>query len=108
MSAFSTAAPEFEKFLASVKADPALAPGSGGSPENTRFIPRNFLIEERLDPLRIATYAVELPLGGRGTFVEWITAHNGYLEKHVFLKPPALHDYHSVARNNPAVCPETF
>lgn len=108
MSAFATAAPAFEKFLASVKDDPALAPGSGGSLENTRFIPRNFLNEERLDPSRVATYAAELPSGGPGTFGEWITAHNNYLGRHVFLKPPALHDYRSVARNNPAVCPETF
>lgn len=108
MSAFSTAAPEFDKFLASVKDDPALAPGSGGSLENTRFIPRNFLLEERLDPSRALTYAAVLPLGGLGNFAEWTTAHNNYLDKHVFIKPPALHDYHSVARNNPAVCPETF
>ncbi|MCY2990160.1 MAG: hypothetical protein NTY19_20140 [Planctomycetota bacterium] len=107
MSAFSTTAPDFESFLASAKDNPALVPGSGSVPANSRFIPRNFLIEERLDPVRVASYAA-LPAAGLTTFVDWNKAHNDYVDRQVFVKPPAGHDHHAVATDNPSVCPETF
>ena len=108
MSAFSTVAPGFETFLATAKDAPALAPGRAGDPRNTRFIPRNFLIEERIDAGRAAHYAAAIRSGGPASFDEWNAAHNAYLDHHVFRKPPATHDYHAVDTDDPAVCPETF
>jgi len=107
MSAFTTV-PEFETFLIRVKDDHGLAPGCGGAPQNARFIPRNFLNEERLDPTRIASYVATLPAPGPRDFAEWDEAHKRYLKRHVFPAPPATHDYRTVPRNNPNVCPETF
>lgn len=108
MSVFETTAPQFETFLKSVKDHPALALGRGGTAQNTRFIPRNFLLEEHLDPSRVASYATQLPPAGPRDFTEWDSAHKGYLLRHVFRAPPAVHDYRFVPRDNPAVCPETF
>lgn len=107
MSAFSTALPVFEAFLATAKDAPALAPGRAGDPRNTRFIPRNFLIEERIDADRAYNYAAaflpDLPI----SFDAWNAAHNRYLER-VFVKPPAGDNYHAIAINDPLVCPDTF
>jgi hypothetical protein len=108
MSIFAATAPAFEAFLASVKDDHALAPGCGGAQQNARFIPRNFLNEERLDASRVASYAAQLPPAGPKDFAEWNHAHNKYLTNHIFIPSPGVHDYRSVARNNPVVCPETF
>lgn len=41
-------------------------------------------------------------------FKRWNETHNAYLDHHVFRKPPATHDHHAVATDDPAVCPETF
>lgn len=108
MSAFETMAPAFEAFLERAKTDRALAPGIGGVLHNTRFIADNFLIEERLDPSRVTSYANGLPTTGPSDFAKWNQVHNEYLKYHVFRRPPALHDYRVVARDNPVVCPETF
>jgi hypothetical protein len=108
MSAFTTIAPQFEAFLARAKDDLALAPGRGGAPTNTRFIPRNFLLEECLDPSRIVSYAAALSPDGPTDFAAWDAAHKVYLGDHVFVTPPALHDYRVVAQDSPGVCPETF
>src|SRR5690242_10027966 len=108
MSAFTTVAPTFEAFLSRTKDDPALAPDWNGAVENARFIPRNFLLEERLDRTRVSSYAGELPASGPGSFIDWQAAHNEYLKKHVFRRPPATHDYRTVPKDNPNVCPETF
>lgn len=107
MSAFTTA-PEFETFLIKASDDHALVSGRSGAPQNARFIPRNFLNEERLDPSRIASYGAALPPKGPRDFYEWESAHNEYLKAHVFPAPPAVHDYRVVPRHNPSVCPETF
>ena len=108
MSAFATVAPSFEAFLATAKDDAALAPGRAGDPRNTRFVPRNFLIEERTDSARAAQYTSALPPGGPALFDDWNAAHNAYLEGRIFVKPPASHDYHAVATDDPGVCPDTF
>lgn len=108
MSVFETTSPLFEAFLARAKDDLALAPGSGGAFSNTRFIPRNFLNEERLDPSRLTSYATGFPTTGITDFAEWVWVHNLYLKRHVFVVPPATHDYRTVAPDNPNVCPETF
>ena len=75
---------------------------------HTRFIAQNFLIEERLDPLRVRSYVDGVPSAGPNSFVEWNEIHNRYLGRYIFKTPPALHDYRVVARDNLAVCPETF
>src|SRR3990172_3637572 len=106
MSAFGTMIPQFGAFLWRAKDDRALAPGRSGTPQNARFIPRNFLIEERLDPSRAASYAADLPAAGPVDFAEWNRAHNAYLKQRVFVTPPAAHDHRLVALDNPAVCPE--
>lgn len=108
MSAFSAIKPEFEAFLENAKNDAALAPGRAGDSRNTLFIPRNYLIDERIDAPRIRNYVAVFPAAGPASFAEWTVAHNQYLEQHVLAKPPAGHDYHAVATNDPAVCPETF
>lgn len=110
VSAFSTEAPSFEAFLATAKDALALAPGKGGDPRNTRFIARNFLIEERIDSGRATHYAAEIPLGGPASFDEWNVAHNLYLASHVFRPPSASYDPHhnAVDTGDTAVCPETF
>ena len=108
MSAFATVAPGFEALLATAKDNNALAPGRAGDPRNTRFVPRNFLIEERIDSARAAQYASALPPGRPASFGDWNAAHNAYLDGRIFVKPPASHDYHAVATDDPGVCPDTF
>lgn len=108
MPAFATVALGFESFLATAKDAAALAPGRAGDPRNTRFIPRNFLIDERIDSARAAQYASALPPGGPALFDEWNAAHNAYVEGHIFVKPPGSHDYHAVATDDPGVCADTF
>ena len=94
--------------MAAAKDDAALAPGRAGDPRNTRFIPRNFLSDERIDSSRAGQYALALPPGRPGSFDDWNAAHNFYLAGRVFLPPPASHDYHAVPADNPRACPETF
>jgi hypothetical protein len=108
MSAFSAVAPGFEAFLATVKDATSLATGRAGDPRNCRFIPRNFLIDERIAAERAANYAARLPAGGPTSFDEWNAAHNRYLEERIFVKPPATHDHHSVPTDDPAVSADTF
>lgn len=108
MSAFSIAAPDFEAFLENAGKTAALAPGRAGDPGNSRFIPRNFLLDERIDPTRAASYTSGLLATRPTSFNEWNTAHNVYLEQRVFPKPPAAHDYHSISTSDTTVCPETF
>jgi hypothetical protein len=109
MSAFSTASPRFEAFLATAKDALALGPSNGRTDaRNTRFVPRNFLIDERIDAGRAASYAAALPPAEPISFSRWNESHNAYLDGRVFKKPPATHDYHSVSMDDPAVCPETF
>lgn len=108
MSLFETIAPAFEAFLENAKTNFALTAGIGRAFHNTRFIAQNFLIEERLDSSRVTSYANMLPTTGLSDFAKWNKAHNEYLERNVFPRPPALHDYRVIARDNPAVCPETF
>jgi hypothetical protein len=108
MSAFSSASPKFEAFLADAKDAPALAPGRAGDARNARFIPRNFLLDERIDDGRAASYAAVLPPSGLASFSEWNSSHVHYLEHLVFSKPPAGHDHRSVDTDDPAASPETF
>jgi hypothetical protein len=108
VSAFAIAAPGLEAFLAIAKDDPALGAGRPGDPRNTRFIPRNFLIEERIYSARAAQYAAALPPGGVASFGDWNAAHNSYLSSRIFIAPPASHDYHRVAIDDPGACPDTF
>ncbi len=108
MSAFATNLPAFETFLRKAKDNPSLEMAPGRSMSNMRFIPRNFLNEERLDPLRIATYAATITTSGPVSFREWSERHNLYLLKHVFCTPRSGHDFRFIPRNDPTVCPETF
>ena len=85
-----------------------MAPGRHGMPQNARFIPRNFLIEERLEPSRVANYSEYLQNPAPVNFAEWNKAHNEYLKRFVFVTPPAVHDYRVVPSDNSAVCPEPF
>jgi len=108
MSAFETNAPLFEKFLKSIKDLPA---DGGGSQRNAHFIARNFLLEEHLDPLRVASYVAQLAGRAPRDLDEWRAMHDrpaGYLGKHVFLRPEGVHDHRYVNPTDPAVCPETF
>lgn len=110
MSAFSPSAPALDAFFQSIKDAPALAPRRGGDPRNARFIPRNFLIDERIDAGRAANYSGAFSSPGPTSFDEWNEAHNIYLASHVFRPPSATYDPHHNAVNtsDPAVCPETF
>jgi hypothetical protein len=108
MGVLATSAPEFESFLTRIKDDRGLGPVAGAAPQNARFIPRNFLLEERLEPDRVSSYGSFLPPGGPPGFHEWYTAHNQYLTERVFVRPAALHDYRLVDPSDPATCPETF
>jgi hypothetical protein len=95
--------------LALAKDNPALTPDRVGDLRNTRFVPRNFLIEERIDSGRAGHYEAAIPSGGPTSFNEWNAAHNLYLAGHVFRAPPASYDHHhAVDTNDPSVCPETF
>lgn len=107
MSAFAHTAPDFEAFLDRIKNGPFSSGGSGGVLENIRFIPRNFLIEERIDASRVTTYCSMMP-AALSDFSEWVAAHNLYLDRHVFVKPPATHDYRYVDQSDFDACPETF
>lgn len=91
-----------------IKDDSALAAGRNGAPQNARFIPRNFLIEEHLDGSRANTYAASFPNAGPMDFAEWNIAHNQYLEEHIFTKPTATHNYHLVPQDDAGACSETF
>src|SRR5258707_4234460 len=100
MSLSSTASPLFESFVITAKDDSRLTLGGSGDPSNgsdgpnnTRFVPRNFLLEERLDASRVDSYASSLPALALSDFPTWNTVHNTYLMKHVFLPSPALHDF---------------
>lgn len=108
MSAFSPAAPDFVSFLALAKDASSLNPHGAGNPRNLRFIPRNFLIDERLDPARIAQYASVFPAGEPASFEAWNNAHNVYLGQHVFKKPPPGHNVRVVATSDESACPNTF
>ena len=90
------------------KNDPAVMPGAAGDTRNARFIPRNFLLDERIDAQRAGSYASLLPSAGLASFADWDAAHNNYLERHIFTKPPFGHDHHAIATDDAAVCPETF
>lgn len=112
MSAFSATAPDFDAFLAKAKDNPGLAPKRAGDSRNTRFIPRNFLIEERIDATRASAYATAFPSALAAdpaeAFEQWNEVHNIYVLERIFVRPPAGHDHHSVDTNNPTTCPETF
>jgi hypothetical protein len=108
VSVFSTIVPEFEAFLDNAKNDVGLVPGGAEDPRNTRFIPRNFLIDERIDEGRATNYAAALPSAGPASFAQWNAAHNRYLDERVFKKPIGVHNYHSIDMDDEAVCPETF
>src|SRR5205807_2051892 len=99
VSIFSTAAPQFHALLTGLKDNRALG--------NARFIARNFLLEERIDPLRLDSYVNDLRKNWPTNFGEWNRQHHGYLKK-VFVTPAATHDYHSVPKSDPDTCPETF
>jgi hypothetical protein len=108
MSVFASDLPEFDAFLSKAKDDKTLAMASGRGLPNTRFIPRNFLNEERLDSARIRSYSDALTTSGPMSFSEWSTRHNRYLLKNIFCSPGAGHDFRFVSRDDPKVCPETF
>jgi hypothetical protein len=109
MSAFSGTIPSFENFLVKAKDDLNLAPGRGGTPQNICLIPRNFLIEERLDPSRVKSYSDVVASANPSSFGEWESVHKEYLGEHVFCGTrPSTHDYRYIERANPGVCPETF
>lgn len=108
MSEFENATPQFDAFLKRAKDDSTLDGRRNGAPPNTRFIPRSFLLEEHLDPSRVASYATFLPNDGAVSFDEWNTAHNEYLNRLIFCKPPGTHDYRYIEPDNPDICPETF
>lgn len=108
MSIFSVVAPKFEAFLETSKNSSAIVPGRVGDPQNTRFIPRNFLIEERIDSERAGHYAATLPSYTISTFEKWNEAHNRYLSERILITPPAIHDYRSVNTEDITVCPDTF
>jgi hypothetical protein len=65
MGVLATSAPEFESFLTRIKDDRGLGPVAGAAPQNARFIPRNFLLEERLEPDRVSSYGSFCLLAGR-------------------------------------------
>jgi len=107
MAIFGTVMPNFESFLAQAK-DGLRLTSAASTAQDTRFIARNFLIEERVDASRIPTYKAELETVGPADFLEWNGVHNAYLTQYVFIRPPAGHDYRYVAPDDPVVCPETF
>src|SRR5689334_7050496 len=104
MSAFDSDS-QFEEFLKRMKEPQA---GATGPEQYAHFIARNFLLEERLDPLRRANYLAQLAGGAPANIDEWHGTHTDYLRDHVFLTPHKAHDYRIVDRNDLDVCPETF
>ncbi len=104
MSAFNPDAPLFEAFLKGMS-NPS---SSNGAQQNLHFIARNFLLEERLDPMRVASYEAQLGGAAPTDFAAWDVSHTRYLKEHVFLRPPGVHDFRIVDRNNPKLCPESF
>src|SRR6185295_4721995 len=108
MSTFRGVSRTFEEFLGSVKDEPALAPTPGADPRNAHFIPRNFLLDERIDDDRAASYAAELSPDGPSSFDDWNTTHNRYLGAHVFLPSSGTEDYRSIAIDDETSCPATF
>lgn len=107
MSIFAATLPEFDAFLIRIKDTLALDPRRSAIKQNSRFIPRNFLLEEHLDHTRVQTYARYLNDSASLSFEQWNNEHNEYLGGEVFLNgtPP---DYNHIAADNPALCPETF
>jgi hypothetical protein len=99
VSIFSKVAPSFHALLTALKDDPRIG--------NSRFIARNFLLDERIEPLRRDSYVEELRKNQPTDFAEWNRQHHCYLRR-VFVTPPATHDYHRVPKSNAEICPETF
>lgn len=108
MSAFKPKSPEFHKFLTTAKDNLALVPMSEHGHQNTRFIARSFLNEERLDTSRVKNYAIHLNTLSDIDFNKWNGTHNNYLKEHVYISPSTLHDYRFVDKNQPKTYPETF
>ena len=105
---FSPSTSAFGTFLDQSKNLDDLDPRGDGDARNTKFVPRNFLIEERIDSERAANYSAVIPSSGTISFSEWNRSHNRYLEERVFLKPPAGYDHRSVFTDDATVCPDTF
>lgn len=107
MSIFNTILPEFEAYLIQAKDNLAADPRRSAAEQNSRFIPRNFLLEEHLDHARIQTYARYLHDNPSVNFEQWNTEHNEYLNGEIFLTTTP-HDYNLIAADDHAICPETF
>ena len=108
MADFSVNSLAFQTYLINAAADGSLTPDRHGSRENGRYIPRNFLLDERLEASRLQSYGGFLPAAGPTTFTEWDTAHKRYLETCVFATPPPTSDMSLLDVSDPAACPETF
>ena len=108
MNSFAKTAPDFAAFLEAAKDNADLGNRGSGSPTNARFIPRNFLLDERIADDRLASYASFLNGITDWNLEAWDAAHKDYLKRFVFVTPSAEHDPRFVATDDPRNCPETF
>lgn len=108
VGALDTALPHLVAFLRTAKDRRDLASNPLGESANARFIPRNFLLDERMDPERLPGYAGALGPRAVWSLPDWDAAHKHYLDQFVFVKPLAGDDLGSLRLDNPRTCPETF
>jgi hypothetical protein len=108
MNLFAKTVPAFAAFLETAKDNADLGNKGGGSPTNARFIPRNFLLDERIADDRLKSYIPFLNGIADWNLELWDAAHKNYLKRFVFVTPSAEHDPRFVAIDEPRNCPETF
>jgi hypothetical protein len=91
----------FDDFLQSLVPD--------ASSGNRRFVARNFLLDESVDPERQKSYEAEEVMIGHATIHEWEEMHNVYLGARVFLTSLQRADIATrIDTTDEKNCPETF
>lgn len=108
VSRFGRSIPHLALFLEDAKDRIDLVRGVADGSDNARFVVRNFLLDERLDDARLASYARFVEPSTPLDFEAWDSAHKRYLRNCVFVTPSADHDLRFATMDRPDICPETF
>src|SRR4051812_39257372 len=72
-----------------------------------RFVPRNFVIDERIADEHADSYSGTGAAAGHADLDRWHAAHVDYLRQRVWL-PPRRGRIKTVARNDADRCPDAF
>ena len=109
MNAFESISPNHASLWRSWKDDLHLGTAIAGTTTNRRFIPRNFLLDERVTNTRVQSYAATTKVHAGMTFHEWQGEHGRYLLHRVYPTPAAPgYDPFIIHPDDHAFCPETF